>query len=586
MLDRGVFGVLVGLVLLAPAASSCSSSSAVADQGCSINSDCAAPLVCTFGRCHDQCKTSRDCASGERCIASPNGGVCQLAQESTCAAGFLCPTGEVCGADQQCRVQCVAGGCLTGDYCLVSGTTSACYSPSSPADEPTLSMAGILSADGAIIGSDGSSTASASNGADGSEAATAPSGGGGADATVETNACLSAQTQFGSTAQGDSNPSFTSGVGMRTATQLLIFSGYAGGGDAGDAGTDNLVYVQAFDPTTANSLGPAQPLFAAPAGAGFVLESASIAPTGEIALAFNYGGSADWASTSTSQASLYGAFLGASADAGPAGVALQRAPVEIESAQIEGQPHVVWSTATDAFVFSWVYVSGGWYVGTKSFLPNGQAAGGIDPVPSNQGNAQVGFGSSSDQGSAAVGPDLMGVAFQTSSDGVGGQNYWPSLTILDLNGNQVGSSVLVAMAGHNWVTVAATPEGFVCVYDNGGSGVAEAFVPTSADAGAILSDAGLSGFSFTGSMQAKNGHAINDYTGGPGGVGVALLYPNGLSFAYVSSDGVTHVGPTSVIAHTYAAYDQINITNFKGSFGLSLYSAASRSTQMAASGCQ
>jgi len=194
---------------------------------------------------------------------------------------------------------------------------------------------------------------------------------------------------------------------VRTATQLLIFSGYAGGGDAGDAGTDNLVYVQAFDPTTANSLGPAQPLFAAPAGAGFVLESASIAPTGEIALAFNYGGSADWASASASQTSLYGAFLGASADAGPAGVALQRAPVEIESAQIEGQPHVIWSTATGAFVFSWVYVSSGWYVGTKSFLPNGQAAGGIDPVPSNQGNAQVGFGSASDQGSAAVGPDLM-----------------------------------------------------------------------------------------------------------------------------------------------------------------------------------
>src|SRR5580658_2463717 len=189
-------------------------------------------------------------------------------------------------------------------------------------------MAGILSADGAIGGSDGSSTTVASSGADGSEAVTGPSGGDGGDATVETNACLSAQTQFGSTAQGDSNPNFTSGVGVRTATQLLIFSGYAGGGDAGDAGTDNLVYVQAFDPTTANSLGPAQPLFAAPTGAGFVLESASVAPTGEIALAFNYGGSANWASASSSQTSLYAAFLGNSADAGPAVFANETATTE------------------------------------------------------------------------------------------------------------------------------------------------------------------------------------------------------------------------------------------------------------------
>src|SRR5579862_5966586 len=216
MLDRGSFGVVVGLVLLAAAASSCSSSAVALDQGCSINSDCAAQLVCTFGRCHDQCKTSRDCASGERCIVSASGGVCQLAQDSTCAAGYLCPIGEVCGADQQCRVQCVGGGCITGDYCLISGATSACYSPSSPADEPSLLMAGILSADGALIGSDGSSATGASSGADGSEAATGPGGGGGGDATVETNACLSAQTQFGNTARGDSNPNFTSGVGVRT----------------------------------------------------------------------------------------------------------------------------------------------------------------------------------------------------------------------------------------------------------------------------------------------------------------------------------------------------------------------------------
>jgi hypothetical protein len=87
------------------------------------------------------------------------------------------------------------------------------------------------------------------------------------------------------------------------------------------------------------------------------------------------------------------------------------------------------------------------------------------------------------------------------------------------------------------------------------------------------------------SIQAINAHAINDDTGGPGGVGVALLYPNGLSFGYIDSDGLTHLGPSPVISHTYAPGDLINITNFGGSFGLSIYSTTDHSTQMAASGC-
>jgi hypothetical protein len=138
------------------------------------------------------------------------------------------------------------------------------------------------------------------------------------------------------------------------------------------------------------------------------------------------------------------------------------------------------------------------------------------------------------------------------------------------------------------VTVGATAAGFVYLYDNGNN-VAEVFVPTSGDAGVALPDAGdggLPGFLFTGGVQAIEAHAINDDTGGIGGVGVVLLYSNGLSFAYVDANGATHLGPSSVIAHTYALGDQINITNFGGSFGVSLYSAATQSTQLAASGCQ
>jgi hypothetical protein len=219
-------------------------------------------------------------------------------------------------------------------------------------------------------------------------------------------------------------------------------------------------------------------------------------------------------------------------------------------------------------------------LGTKSLRPNGQAAGGTNPVPTDQTSAAV-FNSAyqQEQGSVAAGPNLLGVAFKSTAS-----NY-PFFTILDPSGNQVGSSLPIVQRAGAWVTVGATAQGFVYLYDNGSS-VGEAFVPTSGDAGAIVPDAGLGGFTFTGAIGAYEAHAINDDTGGLGGVGVALLYANGLSFAYVNADGVAHVGPLSVIPHTYAGYDQINITNFGGSFGLSLYSAASQSTQMAASGCQ
>jgi len=113
-------------------------------------------------------------------------------------------------------------------------------------------------------------------------------------------------------------------------------------------------------------------------------------------------------------------------------------------------------------------------------------------------------------------------------------------------------------------------------------------VPTSADAGAILPEDGgasaLGGFTF-GGVGAFDAHAINDDSSGPGGVGVALLYPTGASFGYINADGMAHVGPLSVIAHTYAPGDELNIANFGGSFSLSLYSVQTQSTQIAASGC-
>jgi hypothetical protein len=584
--------------LLAPGAvftaASCSSTPPPTGlaSGCEIDSDCTGHEICAFGRCHEQCATSKDCM-GATCLPEVGGNVCELTEELMCSSTLPCVTGLTC-ADDTCRTPCsqglsagAPGGCLEGQTCTaVSGSKLlVCLDNKG---------GGSGQGDG---GGGGTSDATTSDGKGGS----IRDGGGGADA----NTCPSAQTAFGNTAQGEMNAKFTSGVGVRTATQLLIFSSYVGGpADAGDAGgMDNVVYVQAFDSMTAKSLGAAKTLFDAPDGAGFVLDSASVAPTGEVALAFSYGGPFSYTKGSQyTQTSLYAAFLGASADAGPVGLALQGPPKELASGQgpvgsahngISGQPHIAWSAATGAFVFSWLYQAASDNLGTANFLPSGASVGGTDPVPSDQASGIV-FAPNAyglnwvDQGSFAAGPTLSGVAF-VSNIASGSGSPW--LTVLDQSSDQVGGAVQIApMAGNfYWTTVGATAEGFVYLYDNPTTmAVSEFFIPTSGDAGIVLpdaGDAGLPGVTFTG-VRALNAHAINDDTGGSGGVGVAMLYPTGLSFAYVKADGKTHVGPSPVMAHTYAPDDLMNVMNFGGSFAVSLYDSVLHSTQVAASGCQ
>lgn len=141
----------------------------------------------------------------------------------------------------------------------------------------------------------------------------------------------------------------------------------------------------------------------------------------------------------------------------------------------------------------------------------------------------------------------------------------------------------IAEGRSQWMTVAGTKNGFVYFYDE--SGVSEAFLSTSSDAGVPpLPDGGYPGFVFPSGIAAIDGHAISDDSA-TGGVGVALLFFNQVSFAYVSSDGATHLGPGKVFSHSYAAGDQYDITVFGGSFGVSLYDSVAHSNQMAASGC-
>ena len=396
------------------------------------------------------------------------------------------------------------------------------------------------------------------------------------------NSCPSPQTQFNLMVQGDADTlHFQSGLGVRTADELLIFDGYLGpdpmapAGAAPDAASPSqvyYVYVQAFDTANGQSKGAARPFFKAGDSNtnAITLHTAAIAPTGEIILLYNVpaiGMSAAFLSKSTT-------------DGGVAGLQVNRI-VQVEVAPLLSQPDCIWSVASKAFVCSWLYASaGGWAVKVRKFLPDGRSAGGdTDEVPTDRADNYA----RSNTGDVGTSGNLFGVGYLGYNDG------YPRLTVMDKLGNQVGSTIELQQtpASANWVTVAGTSAGFVTFYDQGG--VAETLVRVDSSgnvAAATGADAGvLPGFHFTGTKAALGARAINDDVGGVGGVGLALVYSEGVDFAYVSSDGITHLGPGSVISHSRVGGDYINITNFAGSFGVSLYSTAAHSTQMAATGC-
>ena len=120
----------LGLALMLSAAwgsmtAGCSSSVASKPgeaKGCTLNSDCATPLVCSFGLCHVACNTSADCGRSESCVSDQGMGVCQLAQEATCTRNSDCPGTLTCAVDGQCRAQCSAPkDCLKGQLCAEGG---------------------------------------------------------------------------------------------------------------------------------------------------------------------------------------------------------------------------------------------------------------------------------------------------------------------------------------------------------------------------------------------------------------------------------------------------------------------------------
>ena len=87
-------------------------------KGCTLNSECNGGLVCSFGLCHQECKTSDDCPSSQRCVKTDDSNVCQLDEEAKCHFKSDCQEPLVCAVDLQCRNQCQKDlDCLKGQLC-------------------------------------------------------------------------------------------------------------------------------------------------------------------------------------------------------------------------------------------------------------------------------------------------------------------------------------------------------------------------------------------------------------------------------------------------------------------------------------
>jgi hypothetical protein len=563
---------------------------------CIQNSDCNNPLACKFATCHQQCVQSRDCPTGQQCVAADDGsGVCQTPVEAACSAN-----GQACASPLVCVNSTCVNACTSTGTCTLPHQT--CIGGTVCVDNTEL--AGNDGSAGAGGGTDAGSVADGAAGGSGDASpgidAPAPAIDSRADVTVDGPPAAAACTgkvpsYFGQVATSDSDSHYTSGVGVLTATEFLTFNGYVGpdstdGGVAdGGAAAVNRIDVQHFDPITGKSKGNATaPFMAAGDGSGLYINGAAVAPTGEIAIIYSAAtGGGGW-----DKYGVYLAFLDKD-------LALSRTMpfVAFGSDNYQDQSHVQWLNGN--FVASATVSKAGRTIKLGKFGADGSNAGGISAIPTDDPSGYV-DGYDVGQGEVAFSGGQFAVAYLNAASEL------PYLTILDTQGTEIGvplplpSAVTRGALGGGFASVAGTTQGFVAVY-NGTSPSTKAasllatFVSNSGSGDAGVSGSGDAGMAPIGATYAfTGGYAFPGFWSAGGssdgtGAGFAVLYPDGsVSFLYFSGDGSTHPSPQAVFtqAHEAGNGDEARITNFAGNFAVSLYSSAEHLTRMAASGCR
>jgi hypothetical protein len=154
-------GSLTVLTVLVGACSSADSPlrKAKLAEGCSLNSNCDEPLVCTFARCHSECDKDRDCPGEGRCVKSETGSICQLPLETACTRDSQCEGDQSCGIDGECRDNCTKDSDCVGDQvCAKSGECA-----SSLSDKDAVDAQGNIERDPFDDTSDGNGEGGAGN---------------------------------------------------------------------------------------------------------------------------------------------------------------------------------------------------------------------------------------------------------------------------------------------------------------------------------------------------------------------------------------------------------------------------------------
>jgi hypothetical protein len=400
-----------------------------------------------------------------------------------------------------------------------------------------------------------------------------------------------APTNFGNVATSDSNSNYTSGVGVLTATEFLIFNGYVGpdstdGGvvDGAAATLVNRIDVQHFDPISGKKNGSATPLLLAGGdGTGLFINGADIAPTGEIAISY-----------SVQDNSVWGMFL-AFFDKD---LALKKTTQFIAwGSAFKLSAHVKWLNG-EFVVSSMVYHSGGnSTIKLGKFGADGSNAGSINALPTDDPSNGAAFNGAGylGEGEVAFSGGLFAVGYLSTA----GYNP-PYLTILDPSGAAVGSPVSLQSTKYstNFIAVAGTLDGFVTIYNghssSGASALLATYVSNSASVSSSASgDAGVPlgatyAFPAGGTVGVTTGNGQTCGSSDGTGAGFAVLYPNGsVSFLYFGDDGSPR-GQEQTVLYELKAYDvdEVQVTNFGGTFAVSLYSYATHSTQVVATTCQ
>jgi hypothetical protein len=631
--------VVMGSIVGSLVASGCGGSTkAKATPKCVLNSDCHGPndagatLVCALGFCVSPCNDSSDCPLGELCIKSDNGNACRAPEiakgcvmNSDCTklctdvaddggtadsgssdggAAAVCPI--ICGRDDSCRTECKTnvdcpGGnlpdgtvgmqkCTTSGACIDPIVDMSIYDPATNDFKSSVTGgAGATGAAGKGGGGSGGSGSAGSGGAGpagadgGVDVATGMGGATGAAGTAGAAGapCTGTQLQFSNPIKGDVNASFTSGVAVANADTVFVFSGYHGplpadGGASADADAGasmgSAVYVQSFDLKTQASLGPAVPFLFPEDGPGFYVQDVAIAPTGEIVLLYEHTSASD-----SRAVALFASFLTttAGADGGAPTLHVQRT-VQLESVPL-ARAHVIWAASSQTFICSWKYLGAVWFPRIKTFKVDGTpGTGSVGTVPTR---TQINDNNEDDVSVGTVGP-LVGMAVRDTATGEA------SLTILGSDGLQVGDFVTMEAPAISFVGVAGTTSGFV-TFANTGTPVLESYAPTTG-AGSVLADGGADGSVpmpvqlGTFSSTIHSGRLISDDTSAGGGVGAGLWQDDGAAFLYVTADGSKTYQLGTVISASNGG--GIAVTNYHGSFAVSLY-LATGATAVVTSSC-